>query len=173
MAKFFAPSFQFVLSKATGFRQRSMVFPLWWSSSSKPELDVKSFWSGEEAEEGELHCAKNLSCVASCKIIYRRCVRVQTFKMLLQDCIAVAKFVTDFQNLPLYLLGTCMFYRWVGTYAGKHNGYSKMPWEVFERWRSVWCTCWNVDLLRDNLDSSSCLAGKHIGWHWISPSWPN
>lgn len=67
--KRFPPFLQFVLSKATGFRQRSMVFLLWWSSSSKPELDVKSFWSGEEADGGELDCAKNLSCVASCEII--------------------------------------------------------------------------------------------------------
>lgn len=64
--------FQFVLSKAAGFRQRSTAFPQWWSSSSKAELDVKSFWSGEEEEGGESHCAKNLSCVVSCEIMYRR-----------------------------------------------------------------------------------------------------
>lgn len=68
----FFPPFQFVLSKAAGFRQRSTAFPQWWSSSSKAELDVKSFWSGEEVEEGESHCAKNLSCVVSCEIMYRR-----------------------------------------------------------------------------------------------------
>lgn len=68
---FFSP-FQFVLSKAAGFWQRSTAFPQWWSSSSKAELDVKSFWSGEEEEGGESHCAKNLSCVVSCEIMYRR-----------------------------------------------------------------------------------------------------
>lgn len=34
-----------------------------------------------------MHCAKDLSCVASCEIIYRRrFVMVQSFKMLFQDC---------------------------------------------------------------------------------------
>lgn len=32
---------------------------------------------GEEVEGGESHCAKNLSCVVSCEIMYRRFVMVQ------------------------------------------------------------------------------------------------
>lgn len=49
------PSLQFVLPKAVGVLQRSTVLLQRWSGSSKPELDVKSFWSGEEVKGGRTH----------------------------------------------------------------------------------------------------------------------
>lgn len=49
------PSLQFVLPKAVGVLRRSTVFLQRWSGSSQPELDVKSFWSGEEVKGGRTH----------------------------------------------------------------------------------------------------------------------